>query len=381
MKTYNIALLKGDGIGVEVVDEALKVLDSLPKNFELNYSEYFIGGAGYDNCGDPLPESTLEGCKKSDAILFGAIGGEKWDKLEKHLRPESGLLRLRKNLGVYANVRPIKVYDALIDASPLKKERIQNSDFVIVRELISGIYFGEPRAKSKNEAYNTMRYTRAEIERIAHFAFDLARTRNKAKKVTCVDKANVLETSVLWREVVSEVARNYSDVWLEFLYVDNASMQIILRPSAFDVILTENLFGDILSDEASVIGGSIGLLASASIGELKLNKSSESSGEFGESSANQNGDFKNISKKIGLFEPIHGSAPDIAGQNLANPLATIISSAMMLEFLGEVDSANKITKAVNLALDSGLRTKDLNPNDFISCSAMGDLVAQKVREL
>lgn len=360
MKTYNIALLKGDGIGVEVVDEALKVLDSLPKNFALNYSEYFIGGAGYDAHGDPLPESTLDGCKKSDAILFGAIGGVKWDTLEKHLRPESGLLRLRKNLGVYANVRPIQIYDALLDASPLKKERIQNSDFVIVRELISGIYFGEPRAKSENEAFNTMRYNRIEIERIARFAFDLARKRNRQKKVTCVDKANVLETSVLWREVVSEIARDYSDVAVEFLYVDNASMQIILRPSAFDVILTENLFGDILSDEASVIGGSIGLLASASIGE------------FSENSA---------VKKTGLFEPIHGSAPDIAGQNIANPLATIISSAMMLEFLGELDSAQKILKAVNLALDSGLRTKDLNPNDFISCSAMGDLVAQKVKEL
>lgn len=361
MKTYNIALLKGDGIGVEVVDEALKVLDSLPKNFALNYSEYFIGGAGYDNCGNPLPDETLSGCKRSDAILFGAIGGEKWDKLEKPLRPESGLLRLRKNLGVYANVRPIKIYDALLDSSPLKKERIQNSDFVIVRELISGIYFGEPRAKSDNEAYNTMRYTRAEIERIAHFAFELARMRNKQKKISCVDKANVLETSVLWREVVGEVAKDYNDIALEFLYVDNASMQIILRPSAFDVILTENLFGDILSDEASVIGGSIGLLASASIGELR-----ESSGE---------------SKKTGLFEPIHGSAPDIAGQNVANPLATIISAAMMLEFLGEMDSANKITKAVNLALNLGFRTKDLDKDNFISCSSMGDLVAQKVREL
>lgn len=361
MKTYNIALLKGDGIGVEVVDEALKVLDSLPKNFALNYSEYFIGGAGYDNCGNPLPDETLSGCKRSDAILFGAIGGEKWDKLEKHLRPESGLLRLRKNLGVYANVRPITIYDALLDSSPLKKERIQNSDFVIVRELISGIYFGEPRAKSDNEAYNTMRYTRTEIERIAHFAFELARMRNKQKKVSCVDKANVLETSVLWREVVGEVAKDYNDIALEFLYVDNASMQIILRPSAFDVILTENLFGDILSDEASVIGGSIGLLASASIGELR-----ESSGE---------------SKKTGLFEPIHGSAPDIAGQNVANPLATIISAAMMLEFLGEMDSANKITKAVNLALNLGFRTKDLDKDNFISCSSMGDLVAQKVREL
>lgn len=354
MKTYNIALLKGDGIGVEVIDEALKVLDLLPKDFKLQYEPYFIGGAGYDNCGDPLPNETLEGCKKSDAILFGAIGGEKWDKLEKAMRPESGLLRLRKNLGVYANLRPIKIYDALLDASPLKKERIQNSDFIIVRELISGIYFGEPRAKTENEAYNTMRYSRTEIERIARFAFELARTRKK--KLTCVDKANVLETSVLWREVVSEMAKDFSDIELDFLYVDNASMQIILRPSAFDVILTENLFGDILSDEASVIGGSIGLLASASIGELD-------------------------GKKTGLFEPIHGSAPDIAGQNIANPLATIISSAMMLDFLGEAKSAQKIIKAVNAVLNEGYRTKDLDKDNFVTCSKMGDLVVQKVREL
>lgn len=365
MKTYNIALLKGDGIGCEVVDEALKVLDSLPKDFALNYDEYFIGGAGYDAKGNPLPDETLQGCKKSDAILFGAIGGEKWDKLEKHLRPESGLLRLRKNLGVYANLRPIKIYDALIDSSPLKKERIQNSDFVIVRELISGIYFGEPRGKSESEAYNTMRYSRTEIERIARFAFDLARSRRKSSKnggkLTCVDKANVLETSVLWREVVNEVAKDFSDIEVDFLYVDNASMQIILRPSAFDVVLTENLFGDILSDEASVIGGSIGLLASASIGEI-------AEGEFS-------------GKKTGLFEPIHGSAPDIAGQNIANPLATILSSAMMLEFLGESDCAQKITNAVNAVLNEGHRTKDLDKNYFISCSQMGDLVAQKVREI
>ncbi len=354
MKTYNIALLKGDGIGIEVIDEALKVLDVLPKNFALKFSEFFIGGAGYDNRGNPLPQDTLQGCKESDAILFGAIGGAKWDSLEKHLRPEAGLLALRKNLGVYANVRPIKIYDSLLGASPLKKEIIQNSDFVIVRELISGIYFGEPRAKGENEAYNTMRYTRAEIERIARFAFEMAQ--NRKKKVCCVDKANVLETSVLWREVVSEVAKDYAGVALEFLYVDNASMQIILRPSAFDVILTENLFGDILSDEASVIGGSIGLLASASIGELD-------------------------GKKTGLFEPIHGSAPDIAGQNLANPLAAIISASMMLEFLGERAAAQSIINAVDSVLNEGYRTKDLDKQNFVTCSTMGDLVAAKVRAL
>lgn len=354
MKTYKIALLKGDGIGIEVVDEAIKVLDSIQKDFVLDYSDYFVGGAGFDNRGNPLPDETLEGCKKSDAILFGAIGGAKWDSLEKHLRPESGLLRLRKELGVYANVRPIKIYNALLDASPLKKEIIKNSDFVIVRELISGIYFGEPRFKGKDEAFNTMRYTKGEIERIAHFAFKMAQSRRK--KLCCVDKANVLETSILWREVVNEVAKYYSDVSVEFLYVDNASMQIILRPSAFDVVLTENLFGDILSDEASVIGGSIGLLASASVGEL-------------------NG------KKIALFEPIHGSAPDIAGQNIANPLAAIISAAMMLEFLGEKHIADKILKAIDLVLESGYRTKDLDKNNFVSCSKMGDLIAEKLKVL
>lgn len=354
MKTYKIALLKGDGIGIEVVDEAIKVLDSIQKDFVLDYSDYFVGGAGFDNRGNPLPDETLEGCKKSDAILFGAIGGAKWDSLEKHLRPESGLLRLRKELGVYANVRPIKIYNALLDTSPLKKEIIKNSDFVIVRELISGIYFGEPRFKGKDEAFNTMRYTKGEIERIAHFAFKMAQSRRK--KLCCVDKANVLETSILWREVVNEVAKYYSDVSVEFLYVDNASMQIILRPSAFDVVLTENLFGDILSDEASVIGGSIGLLASASVGEL-------------------NG------KKIALFEPIHGSAPDIAGQNIANPLAAIISAAMMLEFLGEKHIADKILKAIDLVLESGYRTKDLDKNNFVSCSKMGDLIAEKLKVL
>lgn len=358
MKSYKIALLKGDGIGIEVVNEALKVLDSIKKDFILDYSDYFVGGAGYDNSGNPLPNETLEGCKKSDAILFGAIGGAKWDNLPKHLRPESGLLALRKELCVYANVRPIKIYDALLDSSPLKKEIIKNSDFVIVRELISGIYFGEPRHKGENEAFNTMRYTKSEIAQVAHFAFQLAQSRQK--KLCCVDKANVLETSILWREVVNEISSQYSDVKVEFLYVDNASMQIILRPSAFDVILTENLFGDILSDEASVIGGSIGLLASASIGER-----------------NENG----VRKKTGLFEPIHGSAPDIAGQNIANPLAAIISSAMMLEFLGEKDSANNILNAINAVLNEGYRTKDLDKQNFITCSKMGDLVAQKVSQL
>lgn len=350
MKSYDIAVLSGDGIGVEVINEALKVLDSIPKNFQLNFKHYLVGGAGYDNFGNPLPKATLDGCKNSDAILFGSIGGEKWESLPKELRPESGLLRLRKELGIYANIRPVKAYSALLDSSPLKIDRVENVDLVIIRELIGGIYFGEPRGRKQDIAFDTMVYSKDEIKRIAKYAFEMARKRNK--KVCCVDKANVLETSLLWREVVNEVASGYSDIDLSFMYVDNASMQLIINPRQFDVILTENLFGDILSDEASVIGGSIGLLASASIGD-----------------------------KYALFEPCHGSAPDIAGQNIANPLATIISASMMLEFLGEVESAKMIIKAIDLVLCKGYRTKDLDKNNFILCSSMGDEVVSCIKEI
>lgn len=350
MKSYDIAVLSGDGIGIEVIDEALKVLDSIPKDFVLNFKHYFVGGAGYDNLGDPLPNETLDGCKNSHAILFGSIGGAKWETLPKKLRPESGLLKLRKELGIYANIRPIKTYKTLLDFSPLKIERVEGVDFVIIRELISGIYFGEPRGREQNRAFDTMAYSKDEIHRIAKYSFDMARSRRK--KICCVDKANVLETSLLWREVVSEVSKEYGDIDLNFMYVDNASMQLILNPRQFDVILTENLFGDILSDEASVIGGSIGLLASASIGE-----------------------------KYALFEPIHGSAPDIAGQNIANPLATIISASMMLTYLGEIESARVITRAVDLALLKGYRTKDLDRENFISCSLMGDKIVSCIKEI
>ncbi len=351
MKTYNIAVLPGDGIGKEITKEAIKILNAISLDFMIHFEEFQVGGAGYDAFGDPLPQETLDGAKKSDAVLFGAIGGPKWDNLEKYKRPESGLLRLRKELGVYANIRPLKVYNSLIESSPLKRDIIRDVDFVIVRELIGGIYFGEPRAKLANSAYNTMIYTKNEIKRIAIYAFNLARKRNK--KLCCVDKANVLETSWLWREVVNEVAKNYSDVEHTFLYVDNASMQLILNPRQFDVILTENLFGDILSDEASVIGGSIGLLASASIGNTNA-----------------------------LFEPIHGSAPDIAGQNIANPIAMILSSAMMLEHLGEIESAKIINNAVNKVLEDGYRTRDLASKDstILSCSQMGDMIARYIEQ-
>lgn len=352
MKSYNIAILPGDGIGKEIIKEAIKILDLFSNHFQLKYSEYLIGGAGIDAKNNPLPDETLEGCKKSDAILFGAIGGPKWDNLEHHLRPESGLLKLRKELGVYANVRPVKIYNSILESSPIKKEIIQGVDLVIVRELISGIYFGKPRAKEADRAYNTMIYTLDEIHRIAKYAFELAQKRNK--KLCCVDKANVLETSQLWREVVNEMSKDYPLVEVSFLYVDNASMQLILNPRQFDVLLCENLFGDILSDEASVIGGSIGLLASASIGD-----------------------------NAALFEPIHGSAPDIAGKNIANPIAMILSASMMLSHLGEIDIAKKIELAINKILEDGYRTSDLalNKSSAISCSEMGDLIAKAIKEL
>lgn len=348
MKSYKIAVLKGDGIGSEIINEALKILKEIESkcSIKFDFNEALIGGAAIDEYGIPLPDSTLNLAKSSDAILFGAIGGEKWDNLARDLRPESGLLALRKNLGVYANVRPLHVYEHLLDFSPLKKERILGADFVIVRELIGGIYFGEPREYKKDRAFNTMIYSKNEIEKIARFGFDLAMKRNK--KLTLIDKANVLEVSQLWREVVSEIAREFKGVELNFMYVDNCAMQLILNPKQFDVILCENLFGDILSDEASVIGGSIGLLASASIGE-----------------------------HIGLFEPIHGSAPDIAGKNIANPIATILSAKMMLEFLGEQKVADLIDNAITKVLAAGYRTRDLGGN--IACDKMGDLIAETIR--
>ena len=350
MKTYKIAVIKGDGIGPEIVDEAIKVLDAVAQKegFNLEYNEYLLGGSAYDVFEDPAPEETIKGCLNSDAVLFGAIGGPKWDNLPKEKRPESGLLKLRKSLGLFANIRPAIIFDELINASTLKPEVIKGVDLVVVRELTGGIYFGEPRYKDSNKAYNTMIYTRDEIERIAHIAFKEAQKRNK--KVTSVDKANVLEVSELWREVVNEVAQNYPDVELEHMYVDNAAMQLIRDPKQFDVILTGNIFGDILSDEASMIVGSIGLLPSASIGG-----------------------------KVGLFEPIHGSAPDIAGQGIANPIATILSAAMMLDYLGEHKGAKRIKEAIKSVLKEGYRTKDLaafDAKEVVTTSEMGSLIAE-----
>ena len=350
MKKYRIGVIKGDGIGPEIIDEAIKVLDavSVTQGFNLKYEEMLLGGAAIDETGVPLPEETIQGVKKCDAVLFGAIGGPKWDNLERHLRPETGLLGLRKEMGTFANLRPAMVYDELVNASSLKPAVIQGVDIMVVRELTGGIYFGQPRELHEDKAFNTMIYTREEVKRIAVVAFDIAMKRDK--RICSVDKANVLEVSQFWREIVEEIAKEYPEVELSHMYVDNAAMQLIRDPKQFDVILTGNIFGDILSDAASMLSGSIGLLPSASTG-----------------------------KGVGLFEPIHGSAPDIAGQGIANPLATISSASMMLRYaLNENEAADKIDEAIKKALAEGYRTGDLGDYDakeIMTCSEMGDIIA------
>jgi len=354
MKSYKIALIKGDGIGPEIIDEAVKVLDAVAScsSFDFSYTEALMGGCACDITGDPLPQETITIALSSDAVLFGAIGGVKWDKLPREKRPESGLLRFRKELGVYANLRPAIVYDELINASSLKPQIIKGVDLMVVRELIGGIYFGEPKGRDENKGWNTMVYTRDEIIRIAHQAFKIALTRSK--RVCSIDKANVLDVSQLWREVVTEVAKGYPEVELSHMYVDNAAMQLIRNPKQFDVMLTGNIFGDILSDEASMLSGSIGLLPSASIGA-----------------------------KIGVYEPIHGSAPDIAGQGIANPIATIASASMMLRYaFGEIAAANKIDDAIKRALSEGYRTQDLaqfDAKEICSTSEMGSIIANYIQ--
>jgi 3-isopropylmalate dehydrogenase len=355
MKTYKIALIKGDGIGPEIIDEAVKVLDAVASysGFSFQYNELLMGGCAYDITGDPLPQETISGSLSSDAVLFGAIGGEKWDNLPREKRPESGLLRFRKELGVYANLRPAVVYDELVNASSLKPEIVKGVDLMVVRELIGGIYFGEPKGRDEEKGWNTMVYSRDEIVRIAHQAFKIAMTRGK--KVCSIDKANVLDVSQLWRETVEEVAKEYPEVELSHMYVDNAAMQLIRDPKQFDVMLTGNIFGDILSDEASMLSGSIGLLPSASVGN-----------------------------KIGVYEPIHGSAPDIAGQGIANPIATISSASMMLRYaLNEDKAADKIDAAVKRALSEGYRTGDLaqfDAKEICSTSEMGSIIANYIEK-
>jgi len=332
-----IAVLPGDGIGTEIVAEAIKVLKALDLPFEMETA--LVGGAAFAAHGHPLPDATLKLAKQADAILFGAVGDWKYDNLERHLRPEQAILGLRKNLGLFANFRPAICYEQLVDASSLKPELVAGLDILIIRELTGDIYFGQPRGRrtaldghfpGAEEAFDTMRYSKPEIERIAHVAFQAARKRSK--RVTSVDKANVLETFQFWKDVVSEVGKQYPDVALDHMYVDNAAMQLVKAPKKFDVIVTGNMFGDILSDEASMLTGSIGMLPSAS-----LNASNQ-----------------------GLYEPSHGSAPDIAGKGIANPLATILSAAMMLRFsLNQESAAQRIEAAVQSVLRQGLRTADI----------------------
>jgi len=351
-----IAVLPGDGIGPEIVSEAVKVLEALELPFEMESA--LVGGVAYDAHGHPLPESTLKLAKESDAILFGAVGDWKYDTLDRPLRPEQAILGLRKNLGLFANFRPAICYEQLVSASSLKPELIAGLDILIIRELTGDIYFGQPRGRrvatdghfpGAEEAFDTMRYSRPEIERIAHVAFQAARKRNK--KVTSVDKANVLETFQFWKDVVTDVHKEYPDVELQHMYVDNAAMQLVKAPKAFDVVVTGNMFGDILSDEASMLTGSIGMLPSASL-----------------NSSNQ-----------GLYEPSHGSAPDIAGKGVANPLATILSAAMMLRFsLNQEAAAQRIEAAVQKVLAQGLRTPDIYSEGTtkVGTAQMGDAVVQ-----
>lgn len=337
-----IVLLPGDGIGPEVTSAAVKVLEAVAKSGDqhMKFSEYLIGGCAIDAYGTALPENTLEACLSADAILLGAVGGPKWDDPGAQVRPEQGLLGLRKALDLYANLRPVKPHPALLGSSPLRPERLQGVDLIVVRELTSGIYFGQPRKRQiidgEQQAIDTMSYTESEVRRVAHLAFQLARQRRK--KVTSVDKANVLESSRLWRQIVAEVAQDYSDVQRENVLVDAAAMFLITRPANFDVILTENMFGDILTDEASVLSGSMGNLPSASLGAQR----------------------NSLGAIQGLYEPIHGSAPDIAGKGIANPIGTILSAAMMLRYsLGLERESQAIESAVYTALENGLRTADL----------------------
>ena len=336
MKSYKIGLLRGDGIGPEIVDSAVRVLEAVGEKFGISFAftPYLIGGAAIDACGQPLPAETVAGCLASDSVLLGAVGGPKWDTQPGHLRPEKALLGIREAMGLFTNLRPAKLYAALKDECPLRADIVENGfDIMIVRELTGGIYFGERgyrEGKYGEEAYDTESYSRMEIERIVRVAFETARKRRK--KLTSIDKANVLETSRLWRKIVHEIATEYPDVETSNMLVDNAAMQLVRNPSQFDVIVTSNMFGDILSDEASQITGSIGMLPSASL----------SGGTRG------------------LYEPIHGSAPDIAGLGIANPIATILSAAMMLLYaFDEREAAASITNAVDKVLDEGYRTADL----------------------
>ncbi|OEH84405.1 3-isopropylmalate dehydrogenase [Desulfuribacillus stibiiarsenatis] len=355
--TKKIAVLPGDGIGPDIIAEAVKVLKKVEQKFGTSYQfdEYPVGGCAIDQTGEPLPADTLNACLASDAVLLGAVGGFKWDNLPGNKRPEAALLGLRKELGLYANLRPAIVYPSLVGASTLKEEVVSGVDLLVVRELTGGIYFGEHKRTTTEDgtekAIDVLEYTRPEIERIVRLAFELAMKRRK--KVTSVDKANIIETSRLWREVVAEVRKDFPEVEVDQQYVDNCAMQLVRNPKQFDVIVTENMFGDILSDEAAMLTGSIGMLASASIG------------------AGNNA----------MYEPIHGSAPDIAGMNIANPIATILSAAMMLRFsFNQVKEADAIETAVAAVLEKGLRTGDLavKGQPTLSTTEMGAAIIEEL---
>jgi len=356
-KQFQIAVFPGDGVGPEIMNEALKVLEVIADNFHIDvkWEQGLIGGSAYDAFGTPLPEESLKLALASDAVLLGAVGGLKWEGLDYSVRPERALLGLREKLGLFANLRPVVVFNELLDASPLKKEVVQGVDIMIVRELTGDVYFGRPRGVTRDDqnrrtGVNTMVYTEGEVHRIAVRAFELARARRK--KLVSVDKANVLETTELWRDVVTEAGRDYPDVELGHMYVDNCAMQLVRNPSQFDVIVTTNLFGDILSDEAAMITGSIGMLPSASLGRDRA-----------------------------LYEPIHGSAPDIAGKGIANPLAMILSVAMMLRHsLGAPDAALAVERAVTGVLQEGLRTSDIQMagGRTVGTKEMGEALIRKL---
>lgn len=365
MTMKKILLIEGDGIGPEVVGQAKKIIDFFSKNTDKKFEteNALLGGIAYDKTGNPFPLETLNLAKKSDAILLGAVGGPKWESLEYKHRPERGLLGIRKELELFANLRPAKVFDALADSSTLKREVVLGLDIMIVRELTGDLYFGEPRgvktlADGSRQGLNTMTYNSKEVERIARVAFDLAKVRGK--KLCSVDKANVLECTEMWREVVTEIGtKEYSDIALSHMYVDNASMQLVRNPKQFDVMVTGNMFGDILSDTASMLTGSLGMLPSASLGAKQKDGS-----------------------QAALYEPVHGSAPDIAGKNIANPIATILSLAMMMRYsFGYINEADLIEGAIENVLNNGIRTSDIASasEQKVSCLEMGDLILEEIK--
>jgi 3-isopropylmalate dehydrogenase len=352
---FKITLLPGDGIGPEVVNAAVKVLKLVGERFntEFEFNTQLIGGSSYDAHGTPLTDEVLGECYNSDVVFLGAVGGPKWEDLPHNLKPEAALLKLRKALGLYANLRPAKVYTPMLSYSSLKDEVLKGTDVMIVRELTGGIYFGQPRGYDEEKGFNTMIYSKEEVERIARTAFELARLRNK--KVTSVDKANVLEVSQFWRKIVIEVHKNYPDVQLNHMYVDNAAMQIVRDPKQFDVLVTSNLFGDILSDIAAMITGSLGMLPSASLGS-----------------------------KYALYEPVHGSAPDIAGKNMANPIAAISSVSMMLKYSFQMDKAAEVLEAaIESVLEKGFRTKDISKDEdnLVSTDEMTNKIIEEFEKI